>query len=91
MLDSVRKPLERLKHDFTYQRSGCSLCFADEQLDGLKNSPHNCPGTPRDDVTPGNAELGFTGIHYPDGINPVRNLAVHYIRGFQFIFWRELL
>lgn len=50
------------------------LLIADERLvDGLKTSPHNGSGTPRDDATPGNGEMANYGgtLHYQEGINPV--------------------
>lgn len=43
----------------------------DRLVETLKSSPHNGPGTPRDDGTPGNAEMGYGSLHYQDGINPV--------------------
>ena len=44
----------------------------------MKNSPHNGPGTPRDDMTPGSGpggnDMGFNMPPYQDnpGVNPVR-------------------
>jgi len=60
---------------------------ADERLvDGMKTSPHNGSGTPRDDATPGSGDMaGYGGgsggggpIHYQDGINPVCNQSSVY-------------
>lgn len=48
----------------------CTL-LDDRLVEGIKSSPHNGPGTPRDDGTPGNGEMGYGSLHYQDGINPV--------------------
>jgi len=55
----------------------CSCCVrwcTDDRLaDSVKNSPHTSTGTPRDDATPGAADMpNYSSLHYQDGINPVR-------------------
>lgn len=70
------------------------LCIADERLvDGMKTSPHNGSGTPRDDATPGNGEMANYGstLHYQDGINPVcdrKFQSALRLRGFRWVLHR---
>jgi hypothetical protein len=50
-------------------------------VDSLKNSPHTSSGTPRDDGTPGNGEMGNYGnLHYQDGINPNHNESAEILK-----------
>ena len=54
---------------------------ANERLDGLKNSPHNGPGTPREDGGSGNGEMGYgSQIHYnQEGMTPVGHYKLIYL------------
>lgn len=51
-------------------------------VEGMKSSPHNGAGTPRDDATPGNGEMTNYGgsLHYQDGINPNHNESAEILK-----------
>ena len=56
-----------------------TLVLGDGMGDGMKNSPHNGPGTPRDDMPPASAaEMGaYPGLPYQDNVNPVSSHMIH--------------
>ena len=49
----------------------------DDSMDGMKNSPHNGPGTPREDMPPvsGGNEMGYNPLYgQNDPVNTVSSL-----------------